>query len=303
MLLATLFNLCALHSGTNVGQLVRQPIIHAAMSVAACDEVVDRLWASAKSPLLRVGKSGAAPSHANGLLDLCSSHSTVSVRLTGHSTQASLDQLVELIAAASDESPPLTLLGTRKPRKGGMEALFSQAGRVDELCSIEYHDRVAEAAGLAAEAEAAEAITFKAEREARAARQAARLDKASSKRGEPRMRRRAGRPGMMAMAYASVDELKTAIGEYMAGLPAGAADDPSLPSPLNYNELNYNGRPDLVEGCMAHGGYLALSNELGIPVRIGVERPAGAQAKGAQASGASVAKKAIDLFNMFGKSG
>ena len=103
---------------------------------------------------------------------------------------------------------------------------------------------------------------------------------------------------MMAMAYATVGELKTAIREYLAGLPAGAADDPSLPSPLNYNELNYNGRPDLVEGCMAYGGYLALSNELDIPVRIGVERPAGAPGKKAQ-----VAKKAINLFNMFGKTG
>jgi len=273
----------------------------AACEAAACGEaVLDKLWESAGSPLLRLGKAGAAPSHANGLLDLCSSHPAVSVRLTGASTQASLDDLLQLLEAQG-EKERLTLLATRIPRKGGVEALFSQASRGDELCSVAYHDEQAAAAALAAESEAADAITYKAEREARVARQLARLDKASSKRGRAgRARRgRAGPPSMMGAAY-TVDELKTAIKAYIADLPEGAVDDPTLPSPLNYNELNYNGRPDLVEGCMANGGYLKLSNELGIPVRIGVERPPDAQGKSATST---VAKKAVNLFNMFGKAG
>lgn len=280
------------------------PRMMVATVAATCDTVVDLLWATSKSPLLRIGKSGAAESHANGLADLCNSHPVVSVRLTGRSTEASLEQLVELIAARApeDERPPLTLLATRKPRKGGVEALFSQAGRVDELCSVEYHDQADAAAKEAAEAEAADAITFKVEREARAIRDAARLDKTGSKRGKPRMHRRAGKPLMMAKAYPTVGELEAAIKAYIAELPEGALDDPTLPSPLNYNELNFNGRADLVEGCMAHGGYLKLSNELGIPVRIGVERPAGAKGKVAQAVNEQ-GKKTMNLFNMFGQSG
>ena len=275
--------------------------VRTSISLAACsDEILDKLWSSAKSPLLRIGKAGAAPSHASGLLDLCSSHPAVSVRLTGASTQASLDDLLELLDL-TDESRSLMLLATRKPRRGGVEALFSQASRSDELCSVEYHDGLAAAGALAAEHEAADAVTYRDAREARAARQAAKLDKAGSKKGLPRKHRRAGQPSMMASRYKSVGELEAAIKAYIAELPEGAADDPSLPSPLNYNELNFNGRPDLVEGCMAYGGYLQLSNELGIPVRIGVERPPDAQGKKPATN--DVAKKAINLFNMFGKAG
>ena len=272
--------------------------VRMSIPLAACSEdILDKLWAGAKSPLLRIGKAGAAQTHANGLLDLCSSHPAVSVRFTGASTQASLDGLLELLDVP-DESRSLTLLATRKPRKGGVEALFSQASRSGELCSVDYHDRQAAAAALAAENEAADAVTYREAREARAARQAARLDKAGSKKGRPRRHRRAGTPSMMASRYKTVAELEAAIKAYIAELPEGALDDPSLPSPLNYNELNFNGRPDLVEGCMAYGGYLKLSNELGIPVRIGVERPPDAQGKKPATN--DVAKKAINLFNMFG---
>jgi hypothetical protein len=289
---------CNTHSALRSAQL--RTSVPVAAAAACSEEVLEQLWASARSPLLRIGKAGAAQSHANGLLDLCSSHPAVSVRLTGASTQASLDGLLEMLDVL-DESQRLTLLATRKPRKGGVEALFSQAGRSEELCSVEYHAAQAAAAAQVAETEAADAITYRDAREARAVRQAARLDKAGSKRGLPRYHRRAGKPAMMASLYKSVGELEAAIQAYIAELPEGAVDDPTLPSPLNYNELNYNGRSDLVEGCMAYGGYLKLSNELGIPVRIGVERPPDAQGK----SGATnaVAKGAVNLFNMFGKAG
>ena len=98
--------------------------------------------------------------------------------------------------------------------------------------------------------------------------------------------------------YASAAELVVAVRAYIAALPAGAIEDPSLPSPLSYKELQFNGRPDLVEGCMQFGGYLKVSNELGLPVRIGVERVADEAEGGMRAA---AAKKTINAFNMFGK--
>ena len=78
---------------------------------------------------------------------------------------------------------------------------------------------------------------------------------------------------MMAAKYLTVESLEIAIREHIATTyPEGSLDDESLPSPLNYKELSFHGRDDLVEGCMAFGGYLQLSQALGLPVRIGVVR-------------------------------
>jgi hypothetical protein len=98
--------------------------------------------------------------------------------------------------------------------------------------------------------------------------------------------------------YASDAEIDAAVLAYVAALPVGAVDDPTLPSPLSYKELNYNGRPDLVAGCMQFGGYLKVSQRLGLPVRIGVERPAVQAESGLRAV---AAKKTIAAFSMFGK--
>jgi hypothetical protein len=46
---------------------------------------------------------------------------------------------------------------------------------------------------------------------------------------------------LMAKGFASVDELEAALQEYITGLPEGQADDPALPSPLDYTELKFNG--------------------------------------------------------------
>ena len=70
----------------------------ASLAPAADDAAAEWLWASASKPLLRVGKSGAGPSHANGLSDLCSGQNYVCVRLTGAGASASLAKLVELSA-------------------------------------------------------------------------------------------------------------------------------------------------------------------------------------------------------------
>ena len=53
---------------------------------------------------------------------------------------------------------------------------------------------------------------------------------------------------------------------------------------------------------MAHGGYLQLSRDLGVPVRIGVERSETSEAGGKTKASGKV-KEAINLFNMFGKAG
>ena len=280
--------------------LQRHPTIALVAPIVDTAEKAEQFWAipSAARPLLRVGKSGASRSHANGLADLCSSHPAVSVRFTGTASAASLDQLVS-------QSPGVTLLATRKPRKGGVEALFAN-GSPDEPGIDDFLLNLAATAAEAAEAEAADAITYKAERAAKAARQAMRADKAESRSGNTRKLRPANSqplrtvsPTMMAKGYKTAEDLKAAVLAYVAELPDGAVDDPALPSPLNYNELNFHGRSDLVEGCMAHGGYLKISNELGIPVRIGVERAADAKPKVANEAG----KKAVNLFNMFGKAG
>lgn len=270
---------------------------------------IEWLWASASKPLLRVGGKGAGLSHANGLADLCSSQHYVCVRLTGAGASESLAQLVELapsapLAAAPGSVP--VLLAHRAPRKGGVEALFARQEMVEVVLSADF--RKADVDRRRADQEDAE--EWADARAASAAKQARRADKVASKQGAVRMRRPSGSSPRVTGAqmgvggdskakYKSVDELEAAVRAYAAALPDGALDDPSLPSPLSYKELQYNGRPDLVEGCMNFGGYLKLSEQFGLPVRLGVERSADEAEQGSLRS--EVGKKTINAFNMFGK--
>ena len=282
--------------------------IVASLTPAADVATAEWLWASASKPLLRIGGKGAQPSHANGLSDLCSSQPFVCVRLTGAAASASLSQLVEIapsapLAAAQGSVP--VLLAHRSPRKGGVEALFSRQEMVERVLSAEFRDDTEKR--LRDEQDSAD--KWADERAATAAKQARRADKAASKDNSVRMRRPSGSSPRASAAqmgiggagdakYASAAELVVAVRAYIAALPAGAIEDPSLPSPLSYKELQFNGRPDLVEGCMQFGGYLKVSNELGLPVRIGVERAADEAEGGMRAA---AAKKTINAFNMFGK--
>ena len=284
----------------------------ASPKVAVASEAADLLWQGAGKPLLRIGKSGAGATHANGLADLCVAHPYVCVRLTGAGTSAALDHLIEIIEeeAAVNDAKRLTLLATRKPRKGGVEALFSRSSLADEVCSPEYHSALQSEAERAQQQEMADAVTYKESREAKAARQALKADKFQSKMGKPRRHRAAGSAPrasaasmMAASKFNSVDELEAAIREHIASLPEGSVDDKTLPSPLNYKELSYHGRDDLVQGCMAFGGYLQLSNAMGLPVRIGVERDASDVKSGGKDAVAEQGTKVFNLFNMFGKSG
>ena len=135
------------HVGRSLSHATVVASIETPNHVVAADGVAaKRLWGSAGKPLLRIGSKGAAPSHANGLTDLCSAHPYVCVKFSGTGVDASLSQLLDLIQLASPpvESTPM-LLTTRKGRRGGLEALFSQKERLEQVCSAEFHDEVREA--------------------------------------------------------------------------------------------------------------------------------------------------------------
>ena len=120
----------------------------------------------------------------------------------------------------------------------------------------------------------------------------------------PLVAHRALGTAMMAAKYLTVESLEIAIREHIATTYAeGSLDDESLPSPLNYKELSFHGRDDLVEGCMAFGGYLQLSQALGLPVRIGVVRAESDVPLGRQGVVVEQGTKVFNLFNMFGRSG
>lgn len=67
---------------------------------------------------------------------------------------------------------------------------------------------------------------------------------------------------------------EVAVREYVATLSASELSDADAPSPLAYDELRRKGRVDLVEGCMRHGGYIKVSKQLGLPLRLAAPPPA-----------------------------
>jgi hypothetical protein len=76
--------------------------------------------------------------------------------------------------------------------------------------------------------------------------------------------RRACVPVMMGRKFAEFPVLETELREYLSTLDDAALHDPDAPLPLSYLELQSAGRADLAEGCMQHGGYLAVSDRLGV---------------------------------------
>lgn len=262
------------------GRQVRSSCITA--SVAAADAAAaERLWSSPVcKPLLRIGKHGARPSHASGLVDLCENQPFVCVRFTGPRNDEALSSLMVELAASGPEGAPV-LLASRKPRKGGQEALFAQPARVDDVCSAAFHDALA-AAALSKVQQAEEWAE-------------GRPDRVRPSRSAPIVAM------AMAKGFESIEVLEAAVRSYIAGLPEGQADDPALPSPLDYTELKFNGRPDLVDGLIAFGGYIKMSKQLELPIRIGVKRPAGDVPP--PSAGAAAAKTIGGLFNLFGNSG
>jgi len=72
---------------------------------------------------------------------------------------------------------------------------------------------------------------------------------------------------MGAPTFDSFEELAGEITSYLGTLDEAALQDPEAPSPLSYLELQAAGRTDLVQGCMKHGGYLAVSNKMGVRLK------------------------------------
>ena len=68
----------------------------------------------------------------------------------------------------------------------------------------------------------------------------------------------------IAAAFDSFEAFEIETRKYLATLDAAALEDPDAPSPLAYVELQAAGRVDLVEGAMKFGGYLAVSERLGV---------------------------------------
>lgn len=71
------------------------------------------------------------------------------------------------------------------------------------------------------------------------------------------------------------EDLEMEVKGYLATLDKTALEDPDAPSPLAYLELQSAGRPDLAEGCMKHGGYLAVSNRLNVRIQRKQAAPVG----------------------------
>ena len=126
-------------------QVQRASLVTASIAAAADDAAAARLWSSVGKPLLRIGKHGAKSSHATGLADLCDNQQFVCVRFTGPRTDESFAELVASTELASGPEGAPVFLCRRKPRRGGLEALFARPARVEEVCSAAYHAALAAA--------------------------------------------------------------------------------------------------------------------------------------------------------------
>ena len=86
----------------------------------------------------------------------------------------------------------------------------------------------------------------------------------------------ASRSATLAMAapkFADFADLEAEVRSYLSTLDETALNDPAAPSPLAYLELQSAGRADLAEGCMKHGGYLAVSTKLGVRIQRKADAP------------------------------
>lgn len=89
--------------------------------------------------------------------------------------------------------------------------------------------------------------------------------------GGPRPSRRSLQcvsPVPATMRFDDAAAFEAEVRAYVSTLDEQAMHDPAAPSPLAYAELQRNGRVDLVEGCMEHGGYIQVSKRLGVPLRL-----------------------------------
>ena len=67
--------------------------------------------------------------------------------------------------------------------------------------------------------------------------------------------------------FADFEALEDELRGYLATLNSTALNDPAAPSPLAYIELNNAGRSDLANGIMSFGGYIEVSQRLGVRLK------------------------------------
>jgi hypothetical protein len=68
-------------------------------------------------------------------------------------------------------------------------------------------------------------------------------------------------------SYSDFGAFEKDVRAYLTTLEAAALTDDEAPSPLAYLELHKAGRADLAEGCLQYGGYIAVSERLGVRLR------------------------------------
>ena len=115
------------------------------VAVAAGDSsLLVELWEGTPKSLLRIGKAGAAPSHANSLMELVAAHPVVAVKFNGRGEVDMAARKLCALAqdAAEDVAAAPVLLATRTLRRGGAQGLFAQQGRVGDAGEEEYYARV-----------------------------------------------------------------------------------------------------------------------------------------------------------------
>ena len=87
--------------------------------------------------------------------------------------------------------------------------------------------------------------------------------------------------------HAHAQNARTHARHAQATLNSTELSDPTWPSPLGYATLAAKRRADLAEGCMQYGGYLAVSERLGVRVRTSASKPTAAPTNRAAAGGAA----------------
>ena len=99
---------------------------------------------------------------------------------------------------------------------------------------------------------------------------------------------------MAAPKFADFADLEAEVKAYLSTLDETALNDPAAPSPLAYLELQSAGRADLAEGCMKHGGYLAVSTKLGVRIQ---RKQAGPEKKAANIEFDSIDPYAVERLD------
>uniref|UniRef100_A0A6V3ZM40 Uncharacterized protein n=1 Tax=Prymnesium polylepis TaxID=72548 RepID=A0A6V3ZM40_9EUKA len=90
-------------------------------------------------------------------------------------------------------------------------------------------------------------------------------------------------------------ELEVALRQYLEESPAGTS--------ISYLDLNKAGRTDLVEGMMKHGGYVKITEQLGIGMGALAADSISSEAKAAEGPASGINAVIGEAWDAFGKGG